>query len=421
VAQQGLSDYSQLVWGLVELYACWTQGRTTEAPQVLQRLLTTAGQCGIHGLDTFHRLLACDALLAAGRLDEAEALLAEARRHMLPTQLTEVWHAGMQSAWLAGWRGDAQAMLKESRAAINAARAIRSPLCEAYGWIAQALAHRLRGSAADVAATLATLEPLAARAGSAMVDFHLHDLRAWWSRTRGDAQAEAAALTQALPCASRHGMLLPALGCDAALAETASAALAHGIDPDFVRGWIARRGLPPPAVADLAPDWPHPVRIRLLGGFELVLDGVPLQFDGKVQKRPLELLQALAAHGPEPVPVTRLTDDVWPEQDGDAARKSFDVALHRLRKLLGEHAGVLRLEAGALHLDTVRIGCDLWDLRRLAELSAPALAARTAAAAWARDQARAPLLPTQEATWCQTLRARHARRMQARFDHAAQL
>jgi DNA-binding SARP family transcriptional activator len=216
-------------------------------------------------------------------------------------------------------------------------------------------------------------------------------------------------------------MLLPALGCDAALGETAAAALAHGIDPDFVRGWIARRGLPPPSAGDLAPDWPHPVHIRLLGGFELVLDGVPLQFDGKVQKRPLELLQALAAHGPAPVPVTRLADDVWPEQDGDAARKSFDVALHRLRKLLGDHAGVLRLEAGALHLDALRVGCDLWDLRRLADLAPAALAAHAAAAAWAGGRARAPLLPAQEAAWCQALRARHTKRMQARFDPAAQL
>lgn len=411
VAQQTPSDYGRLVWGLVELDACWAQARLADAGAVLQRLLATARQCGIHGLDTYHRLLANDAQLAAGELGAAEALLAEARAAMLPTQLTEVWHAAFQAAWLAAWRDDVPAMLTHSRAAIDAARAIRSPVCEAFGWIAQALAHRRRHHDADVEATLAELHDVAARAGSAMVDFHLHDLRAWLARRRGDTAGEAAALAEAIARLARHDIVHPALGTDALLGETAAAALAHGVEPAFVQRWIRRRALPAPADT-IAPDWPHPLRLQLLGGFAVVIDGRPLTFEGKVQKRPLELLQALAVHGPAPVPVAQLVDDLWPELDGDAARKSFDAALHRLRKLLGEHGNALRLEAGAVYLDATRIGCDLWTLRRLADSPPTQWQGHAALAAWARQHADLALLPLQAAPWTVTPRERHARRMQ---------
>ncbi len=138
-----------------------------------------------------------------------------------------------------------------------------------------------------------------------------------------------------------------------------------------------------------------------------------------MQKRPLELLQALAVHGPAPVAVTRLVDDLWPELDGDAARKAFEAALHRLRKLLGEQGSALRLEAGAVHLDSARIGCDLWTLRRLAGLPDAELLARPALAAWARAGRQAALLPLQDTAWAEAARLAHARLLQRRWGTGA--
>lgn len=414
IEQQGLTDYGQLVWGLVELDACWAQGRLADAPVVLHRLLGTADQCGIGALVTYHRLLANDAQLAAGDLAAAETLLADARAATLPSQVTELWHAAFQSAWLAIWRGDTATTLREAHAAADAARAMRSPMCEAFGWIALALAHRQRGSVDDVASTLTTLRALAARAGSAMVDFHCHDLAAWVARRHDDAVVESTALAEALRLLACHDMLYPALGTDALLAETAAAALAHGVETAFVQRWIRCRGLKAPADG-LAPDWPLTLRLRVLGGFEVAIDGQPLTFEGKVQKRPLELLQALAVHGPAPVPVTHLVDELWPELDGDAARKAFDAALLRLRRLLGLPAAALRLEAGAVHMEPTAMGCDLWLLRRLSELPATRLQGRPTLEAWAQGQAQLGLLPLQQAAWAAAPRQRHARHMQHRF------
>ena len=77
-----------------------------------------------------------------------------------------------------------------------------------------------------------------------------------------------------------------------------------------------------------------PVRILTLGAFRVELDGRALAFDGKARAKPLELLQALIAHGCRGVAVDRLVEPLWPEAEGDAGQRSFDITLHRLRKLL---------------------------------------------------------------------------------------
>jgi DNA-binding SARP family transcriptional activator len=61
-------------------------------------------------------------------------------------------------------------------------------------------------------------------------------------------------------------------------------------------------------------------------------------------------LKAIVAFGGENVSVARLIAALWPQAEGDAAHKSFTVALHRLRKLL-ENDKVVRLSDGVVSLD----------------------------------------------------------------------
>src|SRR6266581_3827756 len=96
--------------------------------------------------------------------------------------------------------------------------------------------------------------------------------------------------------------------------------------------------------------WPWPLRIRCLGDFVVERDGVPVRFAGKVQRRPLELLQALVGLGGRDVDAQRLADLLWPEAEGDAAQKALEMALLRLRRLL-DVPGAILLRDGRLSLD----------------------------------------------------------------------
>lgn len=166
---------------------------------------------------------------------------------------------------------------------------------------------------------------------------------------------------------------------DSRMSRLCAEALERGIEVDYVLKLIKKRELlPPDAYSSNAPDsvtpsltplnppfikggttgglggvvnWPYPIRIYTLGRFEIVIDGKPVESQGKVQKKPLEMLKAIIAFGGRDVSEEQLTDALWPDADGDTAHKSFEVNLLRLRRLLGNDK-VLRFRDGKVTLDT---------------------------------------------------------------------
>jgi DNA-binding SARP family transcriptional activator len=110
----------------------------------------------------------------------------------------------------------------------------------------------------------------------------------------------------------------------------------------FTAQVLDARGVPPAAqrwagqtaatFALTSPPQPT-VRLRVLGGFELTIGGVPVdQF--AVRPRARKALHVLAMHVGRPVHREMLTQAVWPDSSPDAARRSVHVAISSLRHLL---------------------------------------------------------------------------------------
>jgi DNA-binding SARP family transcriptional activator len=142
-----------------------------------------------------------------------------------------------------------------------------------------------------------------------------------------------------------------------------TAALEHGIETEYVQEAIRKRGLVPAATMPLLESWPFPVKLHTLGRFGVLLDGKPLEFSGKAQKKPLELLMALIALGGRDVSERQLTEALWPEAEGDAGHQACAIALHRLRKLLRCDAAV-SLQNNHLSLDARVVWVDAWAFER---------------------------------------------------------
>jgi len=118
-------------------------------------------------------------------------------------------------------------------------------------------------------------------------------------------------------------------------AATLSAeALYRDIAPGIVRRFIRQFDLRAPA-RDLT-AWPWPVRVHALGCFELRVNDELVSFPGKAPKKPLALLKAIICLGGQDVKDYQLVDALWPDDEGDSARDAFRVAMHRLRKILGD-------------------------------------------------------------------------------------
>ncbi|MET0345897.1 MAG: BTAD domain-containing putative transcriptional regulator [Casimicrobiaceae bacterium] len=141
-------------------------------------------------------------------------------------------------------------------------------------------------------------------------------------------------------------------------------ALAHGLHIEFVTRLIGVQRLPPPLHA--GPEWPWPIRIRTLGGFELTIAGERYQPSHKVQDKPLELLKLLITCqvlGRDSVDREWIAERLWPDADGPNARKSFDMTLSRLRKLVKDDEAI-PLAEGHVRLSPTRVWTDLAPLLR---------------------------------------------------------
>ena len=145
-------------------------------------------------------------------------------------------------------------------------------------------------------------------------------------------------------------------------------------DVEFLRAMVRERRLVPPG--ESVEDWPWLLRVRALGPLRIEHDDRVLADRGKAQRKPLELLAVLAAHGGCSLPTETLIDTLWPSTDADAPRASLDMAVSRLRKLLRSSDSVVVAD-GCAALHTALVWTDVGALEGLCDgspLSDPAAA-----------------------------------------------
>jgi len=169
------------------------------------------------------------------------------------------------------------------------------------------------------------------------------------------------ALTEAFATGRRGGFPTSILWIPDVMSRLCAAALAAGIETTYVEKMIRKRGLLPPDTR--IEIWPWPVRIYTFGRFDIVVYGQRLQSEGKTQRRPQALLKAIIAFGGRKVAAERLSGELWPDMDGDAAHEAFKISLHRLRRLLGSEQAV-RVESGEITLNAQHVWVDVWAFER---------------------------------------------------------
>ena len=106
----------------------------------------------------------------------------------------------------------------------------------------------------------------------------------------------------------------------------------------MVQKLIKKLNLHPDQSAIALENWPWPVKIYTLGDFSVIIDGQPLQFYGKAQKKPLELLKAMLALGRCNINREILAETIYPDAEADDAHQALASTLHRLRNLIGHNA-----------------------------------------------------------------------------------
>jgi len=316
--------------------------------------------------------------LAGGELDAAAELARDIEPHLAGAGRFNLCLFHHFQAWEAMLRKDLMRALQQERAALRMAIEAGCPYFEVLCRLALAEVLAECGDERKCIAHLRQLRPIVEAIENRHLEFTCLMGFGRLALEHGRQRPGLNALRRGLALGREYGYANFLWWRPDAMARVCAHALEAGIETDYAKSLIRRRGLAPEALPLSVKGWPWPFRVNSLGAFRLLLQDAPLAAVGKAQRRPIELLQVLIAQGGERVAEERVTEALWPRIDGDSAHRSFTSTLHRLRKLLGEDRAVV-LHEGKLTLDRRYFWIDAWAFEELvAEIEAALRALRAA-------------------------------------------
>jgi DNA-binding SARP family transcriptional activator len=242
-------------------------------------------------------------------------------------------------------------------------------LAEATGWLISQARCRLlysrvlqeMGRLAEAKAQLAQMLPLAARIDYPAVVSQGLLQQALLAFAQGETAQGIDALDRGLKLARALTFKQSLWFCPGDGSRLCSRALEAAIEPDFVKQVIRQRRVMPES-ADIE-NWPWPLKLLTFGRLTLLKDDLPIEFSRKAPKKPLALLKALIAFGGDAVAERRLSEALWPDEEGDAADQALTITVHRLRKLLGDE--IIQIHEGRVSLNARRCWVDVWAFQAL--------------------------------------------------------
>lgn len=330
--------------------------------------LALAAEMAIHVMDdrlmaqSVYASLSRDDLPTAGQfLDRMETIVQNGRRLAMSH-----YHYLRSNYHLIA--GDLELARQHAQRAVDINRQVGTPFPEALAGFTLAQIHFEMGEPESAANLLANGLLLARDIGSRTLEL-LHELISAWcglqQRQTGEAMVH---LRRGLSLQRKMGFLNIPGWRGTLMKPLLLKALEHDIELEFVQRLIRKHSLHPDAPPQASEKWPWPVKIYTLGRFSLLIDGQPLQFRGKAQQKPLELLKALIALGGREVSKDRLMNILWPDTDGDKAAHALDTTLHRFRKLVG-YEQVIQVQERKLSVNAQLCWVDIWALERLLGLT----------------------------------------------------
>lgn len=358
VCRPGVSPLWQARWWMLLLLNHEYFGHTEAAHQAATRVQALADG---HALPRLRFELACvemSAALKANDMAHAERLFREIELLRPVVRPGRLPHGLRAQALLLARRGQLAAALERVQLLLALCAQVEVPRRD-QGAYEVLRAYCLAGMERwpEALAVLAGLRPDHQGAQGEVLEAIIGTVLALQALHAGAADAGPLCARVLKRCAELHfnRFLLP---LPAAAARLVEAGLDQDVVPEFLASTVHDRRLQP---ADPTREhWPWRLKVRILGAMRLWRDDLPLAGASavKAQRKPLELLRLLAAHGGGPLPLPAVIDELWSSLEAEAPKASFQMALSRLRKLLGL-PDLLRVVDDQVSLDMAQVWVDV--------------------------------------------------------------
>jgi LuxR family transcriptional regulator, maltose regulon positive regulatory protein len=405
----GAGPLARIAWCAMQAGYYWHVGAHEEWRRAVNEGMEITRQTGARFMSSRLDFHAVTGGVLAGDLASAEQHLKSIAAGMTGGRLLYRAHYYYLASLVAFYRKDTLHAVASAREAVALADEVGVPASQSLYRVTLAHALFSHGHRREALRHLAESRRMSRRAHIVVNEFIGISSTVHFLLERGKVRLAVPLLRKMLAIARRgdHGRAHRPFWTSEYMTRLFSVALEHGIEVEYVRETIRRRKLTPPPEAVQLDDWPFPVRIFTLGRFDVLVKGRPLGFNGKAQKKPLEMLMALVALGGRDVSERQLAEALWPDAEGDAAHQACAVALHRLRKLLG-CAEAISLQRNHFSLDPRYVWVDVWTFERwLAPRHEEPAAARARALDCAVALYQGPFLGKRmDPTWAIPLRER---------------
>jgi LuxR family maltose regulon positive regulatory protein len=358
VSEDAAPNLPRLWLFVIESTMAWIRADPERCRRIASKGLAVARNAGVAVIDDHLEMCSVFGALIAGDVAEAAKTLEIIRRGLGECKYVALMGYHNLASWasmLAGNLADAHNHAETAlEFAIRCGGLFSISICRSA--LAQTLFERGERDGARAQLTESTRLAIEIRSRPAECCALLAD--AYFSLCEGAEAHSLAPLRRALQLFREHGLLAVAWWRPKMVARLCAKALEAGIEVECARRLIKAHDLVPDPEQPPPEGWPWPVRVTASGGFGVIVDGRPVVFATKAQRKPLELLKALVAFGCDDVAEQDIADALWPDADGDAAQDALAVTLYRLRRLLRHHQAIHR-QGGRMDLDSKRVWVDV--------------------------------------------------------------
>jgi len=348
------------------IIACIIKGEYQEGRRIAAETLELAEATGIHLFDFFIISHCTYSGLGTGNLGEIPSLLKKMKATLSPYAIFDHGMYHYQASWYALQTGDLAKTQNELETAIRQVESCGNPFTIALCHILKSQLLLEFGEAEKAAALMAAVRNQPRLGASKLIHFY-YDLAEADCAFSQNHPVEALQFCKAAFASAReNGLWIPFGFSSRRLAHICTLALAAEIEENTVVELIKRWRLKPPDTETVSNRWPWPVRIYVLGTFEIHRGGQPLSLSAKTPRKPLELLSLLICAGRTGIFRETVASKLWSDSDGDRAIQNLNTTLHRLRKLLGDDEAVVQ-QGSQLLINRDLCWVDSWHFQRQAQ------------------------------------------------------
>ena len=357
------SPFAQVMWYLVDAIYAMHAGLHERCLQAVTQGLQLSQDTGIHMWDMVFlghgatTSFSMNDLQGAGDFVKGMAAVFEKNRY------TDASYYHVMAAWHAALVNQPGVALKHAEFALKQVERTGKPYFMSAFMLGMGLVYYWLGDVESAEAYLQRAREIGRSIDNLLLEWVYLLFAAYLAADQNKEASSLFLLKDAMRLGREKGYVHFFFWPRSVIAKLCKIALDKDIEVEYVSRLIKQHNLlPEPTIA--TPDkWPYPVKIYTLGRFTILKDEMPIRFEGKAQRAPLNLLKALIAFGGRDVSEQRLASALWPESDGDAALQSLATSLFRLRKLIGNDT--VKRQEGRLSLDPQICWVDCWTFERL--------------------------------------------------------